>query len=214
MYQFSESNNKMNIYNHYVLVPNLAYLIKAINIGFKNFCFITSVSNSFQIKNTRMSLEENYKNINTMFSFLHNSQLKDYNIKLYVSCITKCPIEGNIRIHNIVDNLIKLNKLKPNTLCLSDTCGELETLELDYILRELKLNKINISNISLHLHVKQERELEIEKLFHLALDHGIEEFDVSAINTGGCSVTMNKNQLIPNLSYEQYYKFLSSYFLE
>ena len=33
------------------------------------------------------------------------------------------------------------------------------------------------------------------------------DFDVSILeNSGGCSVTLNKNQLAPNLSYDLYYR--------
>ena len=52
-----------------------------------------------------------------------------------------------------------------------------------------------------------------EKIFHKALEKGITAFDVSSLTTGGCSMTMNKSQLLPNLSYELYYGFLINYFL-
>lgn len=209
---FAENFNRHNnLFNNYVLVPNLDQLINAMNIGFKNFSFITSVSNSFQIKNTKISLIENYDNINNMMAYLDDSRLKDYNIKLYVSCISKCPIEGNIMINTIIDNLVKLNKLKPDKICLSDTCGELEPVQLYNIIQGLISNHIDLSKISLHLHVKPDRESIVEQLFHLALDYGIYEFDVSAINSGGCSIVIDRKNLIPNMMYEQYYKFLSTY---
>ena len=56
----------MSIYNHYVLVPNLEYLMNALSLGCQNFSFISSVSDSFQKKNTKMTLEENYINLNKM----------------------------------------------------------------------------------------------------------------------------------------------------
>jgi hypothetical protein len=55
---------------------------------------------------------------------------------------------------------------------------------------------------------------EIEKIVHSALDNGITEFDVSELDTGGCSITMDKNKILPNLSYEQYYKFLTNYLMK
>jgi hydroxymethylglutaryl-CoA lyase len=209
---FSENfNRRNNLFNNYVLVPNLEQLINAINIGFKNFSFITSVSDSFQIKNTKMSLNENYENINNMLAFLDDSRLKDYKIKLYVSCIDKCPIEGKIKINTIIDNLVKLYKLKPDKLCLSDTCGDLKLSQFDNILKGLILNNIDISKLSLHLHVRPERENDVEQLVHSALDYGINEFDVSAINSGGCSIAIDRSKLAPNMMYEQYYRFLSTY---
>ena len=55
---------------------------------------------------------------------------------------------------------------------------------------------------------------EVEKIVHTAIDYGIEEFDVSNLITGGCSVTMERNNLTPNMSYEQYYKFLTNYLIK
>ena len=109
--------------------------------------------------------------------------------------------------------MVKLHKLRPDKLCLSDTCGELQDVQLYNIIQGLIFNKLDLSRFSLHLHVKPERELEVEKLFHLALDHGINEFDVSYLKSGGCSLTMDKNKIAPNMSYEQYYKFLTSYLI-
>ena len=49
---------------------------------------------------------------------------------------------------------------------------------------------------------------------HTAIDYGIEEFDVSYLTTGGCSVTMDKNKLAPNMSYEQFYKYITNYLIK
>lgn len=208
---YTKLNNKD--INNYILVPNYEQLLNAIQFGARNFSFITSVSNSFQMKNTKMTIEQSYNEIHNMMVFLDDSPLKDYNIKLYVSCISKCPIEGNITINTIVNNLVKLHKLRPDKLCLSDTCGELQPVQLYNIIQGLIFNKLDLSRFSLHLHVKPERELEVEKLFHLALDHGINEFDVSYLKSGGCSLTMDKNEIAPNMSYEQFYKFLTTYLI-
>lgn len=203
--------NPLTNSNQYVLVPNFSNLLKAINIGFRNFSFITSVSNRFQIKNTKMSLEDSYIDINNMMIFLDDSPLQNYKTKIYVSCISKCPYEGNMMLNTVVDELVKIHKLRPNNICLSDTCGDLKPVQLYNILQGLIYNKINLSNFSLHLHVKNGNESTAEKLIHTALDYGINQFDVSNMSTGGCSVTMDKKNLAPNLSYELYYKSLVSY---
>jgi isopropylmalate/homocitrate/citramalate synthase len=196
---------------HYVLIPNQEHLINAINFGVRNFSFITSVSNSFQLKNTRMNLNQTYSNLIIMMRHLDDLQVENYNVKLYVSCINECPIEGKIHTHNIVSELFTLSLMKFTRICLSDTCGSLTNDEFINIIEDTKKVGIDTKKISLHLHVKPERENEIEKIFHTALDYGIVEFDVSDLTTGGCSVTMDKNKMAPNLSYEQYYKFLTTY---
>ena len=198
-------------------------------MGVKNFSFITSVSNSFQLKNTKMTLEENMLHLKTMMNILDNemksnfaidknkilqTNLLPYKVKLYVSCINECPIEGKIPITNIVDKLLELNKLKIDKICLSDTCGTLTKKEFIDIISNITKKGLEPNKISLHFHVKPERESEIEEIVHSALSYGIYEYDVSNIQSGGCSVTMEKEKMAPNLNYEQFYKFLVNYLLK
>jgi hydroxymethylglutaryl-CoA lyase len=211
LFNYVESNEKSK--KHYVLIPNQEHLINAINFGVRNFSFITSVSNSFQQKNTRMTINQTYTNLNNMMRYLDDSPVENYNVKLYVSCINECPIDGKIHTHNIVSELFSLSLIKFDRICLSDTCGSLTKDEFIDIIEDTKKVGIDTKKFSLHLHVKPEREDEVEKIFHTALDYGINEFDVSDLKTGGCSVTMDKNKIAPNMSYEQYYKFLSTYLL-
>jgi hydroxymethylglutaryl-CoA lyase len=223
---FKYTENNKNHINHYILVPNQEYLLKALNLGVKNFSFITSVSNRFQFKNTKMLLNENLNHLNEMMNILddhkrmifnnQNNEIKlDYKVKLYVSCINECPIEGIIPLPKIISHLYCLNMLKFDKICLSDTCGTLTNEEFIKIMDSLiKTIKIDVSKISLHLHIKPERENEVQEIFHTALDYGINEFDVSELKTGGCSITMDNNKLAPNMSYEQFYKFITNYLLK
>jgi len=223
----SISNEKKTDY--YVLVSNLLYLKQAINMGVKNFSFITSLSNSFQFKNTRMTLEENLVHLKTMMNILDNEMKTNhgikknklfkydvvpYKVKLYVSCINECPIEGKIPTTRIVDKLLELDDLNVDKICLSDTCGTLTKEDFTDIINNITKNGLETKKISLHLHVKPEREDEIEEIVHSAFNYGIYEFDVSYNGSGGCSVTIDKNKLAPNMNYEQFYKFLMNYLLK
>jgi isopropylmalate/homocitrate/citramalate synthase len=209
LFNYVESNNHSK--KNYVLVPNQEKLMDAIRFGVKNFSFVTSVSNSFQYKNTRMDLNQTYSSLIKMMRHLDDLPVENYNVKLYVSCINECPIEGKINTYNIVSELLSLNLLNFNKICLSDTCGSLTNDIFIDIIEDSKKVGIDIKKFSLHLHVKPQRDDEVEKIFHTALDYGINEFDVSHLKTGGCSVTMDKNKIAPNMSYEQYYKFLATY---
>jgi len=211
LFNYAELNTKS--INNYVLIPNKQQLVNSIHMGIKNFSFITSVSNNFQCKNTRMTLSENYSNLNNMMQYLHNSSIQKYNVKLYVSCINECPFEGKIHTHNIVSEIFSLSLLNFNTICLSDTCGSLTHEEFIDIIENIKKVGIDTKKLSLHLHINPDNEAECEKIVHCAIDNGIIEFDVSAINSGGCSVAMDKTKLLPNMSYEQYYKFLTTYLI-
>jgi hypothetical protein len=133
-----------------------------------------------------------------------------------VSCINECPIEGKIDNDIVIDRILRYIDLKPDILCLSDTCGTLTKDDFIYILKKLHINLSNniFDNIGLHLHVKPGRENEVEEIIHTALDFGLINFDVSSLKSGGCSVTMNESELAPNLSYELYYKALTNYLLK
>ena len=198
--------------NNFILIPNETQF-NNINkfMGLSCFSFITSVSESFQMKNTKMTLDTTFQQLNNMMRILDNKPGKS-TVKLYVSCINECPIEGKINNNIIIEKILQYQELKPDILCLSDTCGTLTVQDTKYILSNLTKEKSK--NISLHLHVKQGREDEVEEIIHTALDFGITSFDVSAIETGGCSVTMNHSDLAPNLSYELYYKSLATYLLK
>jgi hydroxymethylglutaryl-CoA lyase len=227
LFTYVNDYNFKGVINNYVLVPNLYQLQNALKYGVKNFSFITSVSDSFQLKNTKMTLEKNEKNISEMLQYLDDyptyriddetgDSWHDYskhNIKLYVSCINECPIEGKMDTSLIIDKLEYLSNFKTNRICLSDTCGTLETEDFINILRMCKNKGIDITKFSMHLHVKPEREHIVEQLVFIALDNGINEFDVSELSTGGCSVTMDANKIAPNMNYEQYYRFLLNYLL-
>jgi hydroxymethylglutaryl-CoA lyase len=215
--EYTNQKNKPNISN-YVLVPNHKQLIKALASGAKNFSFIISTSNSFQLKNTNMSINSTFYEIKQMMETLrlytNNSELFQYKTKIYISCINECPIEGKIPIENIVRDLFAINILNIDKICLSDTCGTLDNDIFLYLIKSAKNSGFDINKLSLHLHVNQNNLNEIEKIVHSALDNGITEFDVSELDTGGCSITMDKNKILPNLSYEQYYKFLTNYLMK
>jgi hydroxymethylglutaryl-CoA lyase len=199
--------------NNYILIPNSKKLETVIRKSYlKNFSFITSVSNNFQEKNTKKNLDETRKDIFNMILMLENERKDKYKIKLYISCINECPIEGKLSKQHIVKHLIPLFSIGVDKICLSDTCGTLDHIEFDEIIKELLVNNISLHKIGLHLHVKDEEI--VEKIIHKALDYGIMDFDVSILKSGGCSVTMNRESICPNLSYDLYYKSLVNYIIE
>ena len=145
------SQININYYpNYYVLIPNKEKLLKIINKKeIKCFSFITSVSNNFQIKNTKMSLEESDKDIMEMLYILEDKMDRTYRplIKLYVSCVNECPIDGKINNDLIVSRLIRLNKMNVANICLSDTCGSLELEDFKYIIEKYQMSDLSLDHI-------------------------------------------------------------------
>lgn len=216
---------------HFMLIPNkskLSNLLSDITIksdilqerDCKYISLITSVSNSFQKKNTKKSIAENRVEINEMLTMLANTVNPNYHIKLYISCINECPMEGKINNDLIVDEIVKYHretnssKIIPiDNICLSDTMGTLEETDFTYIVDKCNQQGVPFSTFSLHLHVNQKTIQSAEKIFFKALDRKITLFDVSLLESGGCSVTMSQKQLSPNLSYDLYYEYLLKYIM-
>jgi len=203
--------------NYFIVIPNQNKLESVgKNPKINYFSFITSVSNSFQLKNTKMSLTESDKDIYEMLYELDVSKYRGRPpfVKLYVSCINECPIEGKVDNDFIVHRLLTLNKMNVDSICLSDTCGTLNEEDFEYIVDTCAFFGLPLSKFSLHLHVNKNREKEVEKIIHKALDRKIINFDVSLLDSGGCSVTMNREKISPNLSYDLYYKSLCNYIMK
>tara|TARA_E500000331_G_C17266999_1_gene717574 strand:- start:820 stop:1656 length:837 start_codon:yes stop_codon:yes gene_type:complete len=193
--------------NLFLLVPNLKnYNIVKNNqdINVKNISLITSVSNSFILKNTKMSEEENLYNIQMILKSHQNTREQyNNNIKLYISCINECPIEGKLDNKMVVEKITTyLNFSEINEFCLSDTCGTLKFTDYKYII-DKTLNKIKPDRIGLHLHSGDNVD-EIKNIIKYSIENNIKNFDVSCLeNTGGCVVTMDRNKINSNLTYEQ-----------
>jgi hypothetical protein len=196
---------------NFILVPNMKNLSLILDKPFvNNFSFITSVSESFQKKNTNNDLYNTKNELDNMISLI-NKYKSDYSIKLYISCINECPISGKLDNDYIVNEILQYNCSNIDNICLSDTCGTLELDDFEYIVDTCNFFGIPFSKFSLHLHVKPDRKNIVKEIIHKALDRKIVIFDVSLLESGGCSVTMDENKLTPNLSYELYFESLIDY---
>jgi hydroxymethylglutaryl-CoA lyase len=188
----------------YMLVPSSSKLDQAIELGCTHISLITSVSEKFQLANTKKTLEQVKSDIKYISS---NFQGK---IKLYISCIDMCPLAGPIDHTHICDQVLWYWKnCKIENLCLSDTVGTLTPKSFVSIVDKLNSQGIPYKSLSLHLHVGNVSD--VIEIIGCALSREITGFDVSYLETGGCSVTINKSKTKPNLSYPLYYQGLVKY---
>ena len=137
---------KNNVYNplFYLLVPPTEkHLEMAENLNVKNISIMSSVSNKFQEKNVRLSLYETRNNIIKAVNTPHNlkNQNKFNNVKVYMSCISHCPISGKIDNDVIVNELYEyLNIDAINEVCISDTCGKMSFSDFKHIIDYLNID--------------------------------------------------------------------------
>lgn len=214
--------DSLELYNHgietlpgkevdlYMLVPSLNRLYTALTHNIANVSFITSVSNAFQQKNIHRTLDETKKELIKM-----DMLVKDIPVvrkKLYISCITECPIDGKQDIDYVLREILLYHtEYTFEELCLSDTCGTLTADEYVYLLDSLLFFGVPASKISLHLHVNEGNHDDIRRILWHSFDCGVNQFDVSILETGGCSVTMDKTKLLPNLSYDLFHRIRNQY---
>jgi isopropylmalate/homocitrate/citramalate synthase len=206
----------INNYNIYLLIPNKNNLLKAIENNIINYSFITSVSNSFQLKNIKKNINETKIELNDMVNIVNelkkNNSIK-YNVKLYISCIDECPIEGKINNDFIIDEIFYYyQNFDIDIYCLCDTCGTLNYFDYKYIIDNLINKKFPIEKISLHLHVDLEKNIfNIENIIFYSLDNNIKQYDISLLEFGGCSLTIKINNLHQNLSYQLFFDIIQKY---
>ena len=184
----------------YMLTPNLKSVNIASDHNITNFSFITSVSNAFQKKNTNKNLTEIKNEIELMMKRV--TLIQDSKVKLYISCITDCPISGKIDNHKIINEILHYYYTydEISEICLSDTCGTMEFNNFKTIIDELLKRNVDFNKISLHLH-NQENKQNVKDIIIYGMKSGIYRFDVSDMpEIGGCSVTMENPS--GNLSYD------------
>ena len=184
----------------YMLTPNLKSVNIASDYDIKNFSFITSVSNDFQKKNTNKNLTEIKNEIELMMKRV--TLIKDSKVKLYISCITDCPISGRIDNQKIINEILHYYYAydEISELCLSDTCGTMEFNNFKTIIDELLKRNVDFNKISLHLH-SQENKQNVKDIIIYGMKSGIYRFDVSDMpEIGGCTVTLDNPS--GNLSYD------------
>ena len=208
LYQEAKEYNIVlgNSIDLYLLIPNLKGLEVASMNNVNKFSFITSVSDSFQKKNIGKTLVETKGQLRQMIE--NDIITSNTKIKLYISCITDCPIQGKIGYTKIIDEILYYYYSYENLdeLCLSDTCGTLQYDKFKLIIKELEKRQVNLGKFSLHLH-NQENKQNIQDIILYAMKKGMYRFDVSYMpELGGCSVTMKNTK--GNLSYEQIYNCL------
>ena len=196
----------------YVLVPSYKRLQEALNHQVKHMSFLTSCSNSFQKKNVNKTLAETKEDLDKIFEVLKKPENQHIKKKLYVSCITECPIEGKIDIDYILHEICRYNIIYDlDEICLSDTCGTLKFEDYKYIVETLLYFGVVRSKIGVHLHVDTTNQEEIRQIVMYSLKNNISRFDVSVLTSGGCSLTIK--QAKPNMTYEFFYSCLYSYLI-
>lgn len=203
------TSNDGYTFTPYLLVPPKANkLDKALEIGCDSVSIPSSVSEAFQQKNVKMSLDDTYRIVIDYARYLPFN-----NIKVYLSCVNYCPVSKQTISSNTIAQQVARYIFYQNVtqVCLSDTSGTLTDDDLIAIMTILKRLMVQPNKVGLHLHVGPtliDRQ-RVAKLLGVAKLAGIKWIDVSLTGSGGCSVTMKKGELRGNLKYSDIYAGLA-----
>lgn len=161
----------------YVRVSNIYDVEIAKKAGINRFVFMTSASNSFQLKHTNRTIDQAKYDLKE----LHQLIDVDDKIKLTIECINECPVEGKLNEDYIYNELYfyMYNYFDIHSMCLSDTCGNLTSDEFDDLCVQIRGNMLR-SNISMHLR-KNASNPGSYHVIERAKQLNIRNFDVSAM---------------------------------
>tara|TARA_B100000424_G_C22940656_1_gene500528 strand:+ start:2023 stop:2931 length:909 start_codon:yes stop_codon:yes gene_type:complete len=164
--------------NYHMLVTNSRGIEKIKELNVKNVAFFTSPSNSFNLKNINCNVDESLIRI----CELKDKLPPDVNTRLYLSCITECPFEGQILTYDIIRIIKMMDKLGFDDISLGDTLGTLKVNKLKFIFKCLNKDILK-DKISIHLHQSDDSWKDI---IDLCLEYDVRKFDTSILKLGGC----------------------------
>jgi len=89
--------------------------------------------------------------------------------------------------------------------------GSLNYEDFEYIVDTCLFFGIPPSKLSFHFHCSESNKENLQYIIHYCFSKNLNKFDISMLDTGGCSVTMNPDKLRPNMSYDLFYSIVNRY---
>lgn len=147
----------------------------------------TAASEGFSLKNTNATIEETLARFAPVIDRAHHHGLM---VRGYISCIARCPFDGDISPVQVGDVASRLLDLGVDELDLGDTIGAATPETIEPVIMEVidrlegdATNPFGDPTLTLHLHDTFGRAADCVQM---ALDLGVRSFDSSAGGLGGC----------------------------
>lgn len=192
------------------LVPNMRGLESAIAVnqharedhGIERLIDKVSVfaaaSEGFSIKNTNGTIEEVLQRFEPIIPKAHAHGMM---VRGYISCIVKCPFDGDIPPVAVGDVASQLLGMGVDELDLGDTIGAATPETIEPVIMEAidrldgrARNGFGDPTLTLHLHDTFGHAAECVRM---ALDLGVRSFDGSAGGLGGCPYASTEDSRAP-----------------
>lgn len=162
-----------------VLTPNLQGYERARAARADMVAVFAAASETFSQKNTNCSIAESFERFAPI---LEQAKSDGIPVRGYVSCIVKCPYEGDIAPSAVADVSKTLIDAGCFEVGLGDTIGAGTPETISRMLRAV-LDHIPAERLAGHYHDTNGRALDN---IQASLDHGLRRFDSAIAGLGGC----------------------------
>ena len=158
----------------------------------------TAASEGFSLKNTNATIEETLTRFAPVIDRAHHHGLM---VRGYISCIVRCPFDGDISPVQVGDVASRLLDLGVDELDLGDTIGAATPETIEPVIMEVidrlegdATNPFGDPTLTLHLHDTFGHAADCVQM---ALDLGVRSFDSSAGGLGGCPYASTETARAP-----------------
>lgn len=161
------------------LVFNQRGYDRAIAAGCRAMAFGISVSNTFSLRNTRMTAEEALTVTRNLVSQARNDGIW---MRVYISAAWICPFEGPMPSQKTMAYADMVWQMGVDEVTIADTIGHANPLEVGRLLEQLG-RRHGMAHLAVHLHDTQALGLANATT---AIQAGVRNFDTSIGGIGGC----------------------------
>lgn len=161
------------------LTPNLRGMEAALAAGVREVAIFASASESFSQRNINCSIAESLARFAPVAALAQEAGVA---LRGYVSCITHCPYEGDVRPEAALSVSEALFSLGCYEVSLGDTLGRAVPQDIDRLLAVLLL-RLDPARLAGHFHDTGGQAI---ANVDVALAAGLRVFDSSIAGLGGC----------------------------
>ena len=152
---------------------------RAVKAGCQALAFGISVSDTFSLRNTRMTAAEG---LEVTKKLVERARSDGKWNRVYISAAWVCPFEGPMSPQRTIAYADKVREMGVDELVVADTVGHANPLEVGRLLERLG-RRLGMEYIAVHLHDTQALGLANATA---AIQAGIRAFDTSVGGIGGC----------------------------
>lgn len=161
------------------LAPNMKGYQLARENGSNNIGLVIAVSDTFNRKNIRMSLDEARE---MCYQVLHQAKGDGTNLRIYLSTACSCPYEGKVAVDRVQKLASEMIAHGASEISIADTTGTGVPMQIDAICRPL-VEQFKNTHFNLHVHDTGGQAAAMTWAGYLA---GVRSFDASIGGLGGC----------------------------